>query len=271
VSAPELSVVCKSCGSEVSPYVTECPYCGTRLRKRAPKLERDDDGLHLKEPRRAKARRARRKIPRPGMPGVPRVDLSVSRAYATWLLVLGPAVLLLVTRLLGDPLTDFGAIVQLADAGPLGQPWWHYLASSFVYDDVGYLFVICVAVVLFGSELEQRLGTIATLVLALGCGALGMLGAEGVASVIMSGDDLLIAAGGNGLALGLIAAYAVIRTREGRANGDDMDPIPIAIAATVIFALPLVEDSADVFAAITGALVGGAAGFFAGLGADRRA
>ena len=29
VPGPELSVVCKSCGSEVSPYVTECPYCGT--------------------------------------------------------------------------------------------------------------------------------------------------------------------------------------------------------------------------------------------------
>ena len=26
--------------ARVSPYVTECPYCGTRLRKRAPKLER---------------------------------------------------------------------------------------------------------------------------------------------------------------------------------------------------------------------------------------
>jgi len=37
----DLFVVCKSCGSEVSPYITECPYCGNRLRKRAPKLDRD--------------------------------------------------------------------------------------------------------------------------------------------------------------------------------------------------------------------------------------
>src|SRR3989442_12802955 len=43
MAAPELSVVCKNCGAEVSPYVTECPYCGTRLRKRAPKLEREGD------------------------------------------------------------------------------------------------------------------------------------------------------------------------------------------------------------------------------------
>ena len=40
-SGPDLFVVCKKCGSEVSPYITECPYCGTRLRKRAPKIERD--------------------------------------------------------------------------------------------------------------------------------------------------------------------------------------------------------------------------------------
>ena len=56
----ELSVVCKSCGSEVSPYVTECPYCGTRLRKRAPKLERRGDGLEAQESRRDRRRRERR-------------------------------------------------------------------------------------------------------------------------------------------------------------------------------------------------------------------
>src|ERR1039458_3872073 len=38
---PDLFVICKSCGSEVSSYITECPYCGNRLRKRAPKLDRE--------------------------------------------------------------------------------------------------------------------------------------------------------------------------------------------------------------------------------------
>ncbi len=37
----DLFVVCKHCGSEVSPYITECPYCGHRLRRRAPKLPRE--------------------------------------------------------------------------------------------------------------------------------------------------------------------------------------------------------------------------------------
>ena len=54
MSETELSVICKNCGSEVSPYVTECPYCGARLRKRAPKLERRGDGLEPK-PRAAPA------------------------------------------------------------------------------------------------------------------------------------------------------------------------------------------------------------------------
>ena len=53
--APDLFVVCKNCGSEVSPYITECPYCGTRLRKRAPKIERDAGDA---APRQAAARGA---------------------------------------------------------------------------------------------------------------------------------------------------------------------------------------------------------------------
>src|SRR5580658_10366514 len=40
-SSADLFVVCKHCGSEVSPYITECPYCGHRLRRRAPKLPRE--------------------------------------------------------------------------------------------------------------------------------------------------------------------------------------------------------------------------------------
>src|SRR3954449_5725889 len=54
MSETELSVICKNCGSEVSPYVTECPYCGARLRKRAPKLERRGDGLEPKPSRRSR-------------------------------------------------------------------------------------------------------------------------------------------------------------------------------------------------------------------------
>src|SRR6478672_4735186 len=68
-SGPDLFVVCKNCGAEVSPYITECPYCGTRLRKRAPKIERDGT---ISEPKPKRSRRTRRpKVARSGrVPGV---------------------------------------------------------------------------------------------------------------------------------------------------------------------------------------------------------
>src|SRR3954451_25337234 len=62
----DLFVVCKNCGSEVSPYVTECPYCGQRVRKRAPKIERGGPKPEPepKRPRRARKPRARFERPR---------------------------------------------------------------------------------------------------------------------------------------------------------------------------------------------------------------
>jgi len=77
VSSPELSVVCRSCGEEVSPYVTECPYCGTRLRKRAPDLGPGKDAMRSERSRRG----GRRKLnpvgeakPRRTRPPAPQID-----------------------------------------------------------------------------------------------------------------------------------------------------------------------------------------------------
>src|SRR3954447_13960475 len=84
-SGPDLFVVCKSCGSEVSPYVTECPYCGTRLRKRAPKIDR---GKPPKPPRAARSRPRLAPLRRGEIPGI-RPD---RRPYATIALVLVPIV-----------------------------------------------------------------------------------------------------------------------------------------------------------------------------------
>ena len=83
VSEPDLFVVCKNCSSEVSPYVTECPYCGQRVRKRAPKIERG-------APRRSHATRRRR--PRPPTLGRLRRDeipgiAPETRPYATGALI----------------------------------------------------------------------------------------------------------------------------------------------------------------------------------------
>ena len=82
VAEVDLNVVCKNCGSEVSPYITECPYCGERLRKRAPKLRQEGEGVELApEPqRRRRLRRARK--PRASRDR-PLSWLSAERPYAT--------------------------------------------------------------------------------------------------------------------------------------------------------------------------------------------
>jgi membrane associated rhomboid family serine protease/DNA-directed RNA polymerase subunit RPC12/RpoP len=249
MSETELSVICKNCGSEVSPYVTECPYCGHRLRKRAPKLERRGDGLEAK-PRRGPRPSLRRRRKRSADAG------SAFRPYATMAAILGPAVLLLVQKATGDSLSTFGGLII-----PFEDQWWRLLTAPFAYVDVGYLFVVAIALAIFSTGLERRLGTAPTAVLLIACGALGMLAASGIAN---GQGDIEVIAGGNGIALGALAAWFAIRRAE--ANGaidDDYDVIGVVVAAAVLLALPIFESSADVFAGLVGGVVGALAGLAA--------
>jgi membrane associated rhomboid family serine protease len=247
MSETELSVICKNCGSEVSPYVTECPYCGTRLRKRAPKLERRGDGLEAQQPR-----KRRRRTRRPGRPGF---AVSAERPYATIAVILGSAVLLLLQKATGDGLGSFGGLVI-----PFEEDWWRYLTAPFAYVDVGFLFVVAVALAIFGTGFERRLGMLPTAVLFVACGALGMIAAEAAASA----DSFAVIAGGNGIALGAVAAWFVIRRAEVRGEvGEDFDVIGVAVVAVVLIVLPLFAPTADYLAG----LVGGAVGALAGLAA----
>lgn len=243
MSAPELSVVCKSCGSEVSPYVTECPYCGARLRKRAPKLELRGDGLEAKRPRRRR--------PRFGRSSVDALD--ERRPSTTIAIILASAIILLVHRGADTPLVDFGAI-----ASPVGGEWWRYIAAPFAYLDIGYLFIVCVTLLIFGPGLERRLGSFQTLVLMVACGALGMLAADGIETGL---GQLFVAAGGNGIALGTLAAWLAIRYSETRGSIDeDFDWIGVAVAAVVLLLLPVFEDAANVWAGLAGGLIGALCG-----------
>jgi membrane associated rhomboid family serine protease len=257
VSSPELSVVCRSCGEEVSPYVTECPYCGTRLRKRAPKLEFRGDEITPRQ-----SRRARRRIAR-----AERLERLGERPYATLAAILIPALLVLVrTASAHFTIYNLGAIV-----GPVHGDWWRYLAAPFIYPDVPYLFVASVGIAIFGYAVEQRLGLIPTAILIVACGSLGMLAASGIESAFASHHDVLLAAGGNGVALGLLAAWAVLRGAEVRGRPDeDVEVIGAAVAAAVLIMLPLVEDYASVFAGLAGALVGAACGLVAALARRER-
>src|SRR5919198_1444962 len=102
MSGPDLFVVCKNCRAEVSPYITECPYCGTRLRKRAPKLEK---GGLPKAPRSARRKRPRPRLAplRPGeMPGI----RGEARPWTAILLVLVAVIVSAVVRARPQDLTD---------------------------------------------------------------------------------------------------------------------------------------------------------------------
>src|SRR5262249_56336380 len=114
--------------------------------------------------------------------------------------------------------------------GPVGGDWWRYLAAPFIYPDLGYLFIASIGIAIFGVSVEQRLGTIATVILIVACGALGMLAADGVQSAFAPHHDILLAAGGNGIALGLLAAWAVIRAAEVRSHPEHhVEVIPPAL------------------------------------------
>jgi membrane associated rhomboid family serine protease len=164
--------------------------------------------------------------------------------------------MLLAQKASGESLVGVGGL-----AVPLGGDWWRLLSAPFAYVDVGYLFVVGIALAIFSVGVERRLGSVATAVLLLACGALGMLAAAGVAE---ARGDVVVVAGGNGMALGALAAWAVIRRAEARRSIDrDYDVIGVAVAAVALLLLPVFESSADVIAGIAGGAVGGLAGFAA--------
>jgi len=245
MSETELSVICKNCGSEVSPYVTECPYCGARLRKRAPKLERRGDGLEAQEPR-----RRRRRMPRPGRVSFP---VSTERPYATISVVLASAILLLIQKATGYGLVSFGGVIV-----PLEDDWWRYLSAPFAYLDVGYLFVVAIALAIFGTGIERRLGTAPTLLLLIACGSLGVVAAGAVAD---AQNDIEVIAGGNGMALGAVAAWFVIRRSEASGSiGEDYDRIGVAVSAVALLLLPFFVSTANWWAGLAGGAVGALCG-----------
>jgi membrane associated rhomboid family serine protease len=246
MSETELSVICKNCGSEVSPYVTECPYCGARLRKRAPKLERRGDALEAQEPRKRRRRR-----PRLGGASFE----AGQRPYATIAAILVSAVLLVLQKATGDPIGNFGGLVL-----PFQEDWWRYFTGPFAYVDAGFLFVVGLALAIFGTGVERRLGTVRMAILLVACGTLGMIAADAAASP----DPITFISGGNGMALGALAAWFVIRRAEVRGEiGEDFDLVGVAVCAVVIILLPLFAPTAAWVAGLAGGVIGALAGFAA--------
>lgn len=257
MSETELNVVCKSCGAEVSPYVTECPYCGARLRKRAPDLELGGDGgLEPKQTRREKRReqKARQRATRQARSSTHAAS-SGGRPWASITLILIPAVAMIVRIALGNLLEDFGGVLV-----PIEGDWWRVITAPFAYLSVGYLFAVGLAIALFGPGLERRLGTIPAFLLLVACGALGVLAASAVAG---QRDLITVIAGGNGIALGAIGAWFALNRATMKADGEWVDLGGVMIAALVILLLSVVVPTADIWSALAGGLVGLLAGFIA--------
>jgi drug/metabolite transporter (DMT)-like permease len=257
-SGADLFVVCKQCGSEVSPYITECPYCGSRLRRRAPKLPRAN------APTRSVRGWARlssllgsskpapvRDLPRagPARPG----RWAAERPYATIAVVAVSCAAWVVVH--AEPELYFRTTI----IGPLHGDWWKLFTNELAYIDGVYAFVAIVAVAIFGWLFERRHGPAAVLALFLGAGATGAL----VASAVYPQP---IVSGGNGVALALLAAWAAPDLERRRAGADyDGDLLGAAAMAALLLAIPFARPEASWLAGVTG----GALGLVVGLGMQR--
>ncbi len=219
-------MICKSCGSEVSPYITECPYCGNRLRKRAPKLDRN-------------GRVAERLSRRPSAPALPRLRRGEipgiradNRPLAALLLVALGIAGCLVWR------TDAVSLPQLAAYAPVRVHWWRMLTAPFIYDNTGYAIVALFVVALYGTLLERRHGPLAVLVLFL------VGGAGGAALSSQLTNQLVV--GGNGAALALLVAWAIPDLLALRARREiDGDLLGTAVLGGVVALMPFVVTDAS--------------------------
>lgn len=244
-------MVCKKCGSEVSPYITECPYCGHRLRRRAPKLprERRSSSFGGKLLRRASLGRLRTGE----MEGV-RVD---TPPYATAALVAGACGLWIAGQ------GGYVSLAKLMVIGPLNGQWWRLLTHQFVY--LGgfasglFMFATLFSVALFGWLIERRHGPLLVVALFFAAGAAGALAAEAAYPVA-------IVSGANAGALALLGAWVGPDLRAARLGEYyEGDLLGAAAIAAVLIALPFVRPEASWLAGVTG----GALGLTLGLGLGR--
>ncbi len=257
-SGADLFVVCKNCGSEVSPYITECPYCGHRLRRRAPELPRENApastrrGLFRRRSSRSlgagpSPARPRRAVRRPSAGAI------ADRPYATLALLTAGCVVWVLLR------GGFVRADELVIVGPLRGDWWKLFSSQFAYLNGLYAFFTLLVVAIFGWLLERRLGAPIVVALFLGAGVAGALAAVAVYPVA-------VVVGGNAGALALLAAWVAPDLRAARA-GDcyEGDLLGAGALGALLLAVPFVRPEASWLAGV----VGVALGLLVGLGLQR--
>jgi membrane associated rhomboid family serine protease len=269
-TGPDLFVVCTQCGSEVSPYITECPYCGHRLRRRAPKLPRVNSRsrtLRRLVPRRPARPRARSSFTpeRRAGPRVlshPRIDsppyatiVLVALGCAGWVLIRGGYLGSIHIAGLGSVSGQYVSFFRLAIGGPLHGDWWKLLSSQFAYLNGLYAFIALLATAIFGWLLERRRGSAIVLAVFFGGGLTGAL----VASAVYAEP---IVSGANGAALALLAAWAVpdLEAVRGRYYYDG-DLLAAGALAATLLVIPYARPEASWLAGVVGGVFGLIVGF----------
>jgi membrane associated rhomboid family serine protease len=253
VSQPDLFVVCKNCGSEVSPYVTECPYCGQRVRKRAPKIDRATGEATQKRRRRA------RKLPRLRAEEIAGIAPE-TRPYATGVLILACVIGMLLYA--AKPTLDIGTLWVKAPFGD-DEPWRWFVTPFLHADQLGYAFVALVPVGLFGTLLERRFGSVPVVLTFILSGAAGSaLAAVLETPPLLSDVPSWPVMGANGAALGLLCAWLVDDRLAARGGEDrENDLLGVYVIAAVLVLLSLTTEEANIASAVGGALAGSAIGF----------
>jgi hypothetical protein len=260
----DLFIVCKHCGSEVSPYITECPYCGHRLRRRAPKLPREGASASARrgvlgrlgsrpgadgesdDATPERTRRRRRTSP-------PLASAITARPYATIALVAASCVAWVLLR------AGYVVAGKLVIVGPLHGDWWKLLSTQLSYLNGWYAFFTLLVIAIFGWLLEARYGPAVVLALFLGAGAAGAL-------VALAAYPVAVAVGGNAGALALLAAWAAPDLRDARSGHYyEGDLLGAGALAALLLAIPFARFEASWLAGV----VGGAIGLLVGLGLPR--
>jgi membrane associated rhomboid family serine protease len=257
MSAPDLFVVCKNCQAEVSPYITECPYCGQRLRKRAPKIERPDAPVKPPKrgprmPRRGRVKETKAQAsaaPRLGrlrtgeIPGI-RAD-EHGRPWAT-------IVLLVLSFGLWLSL-GFYVKADFALTALSGDPW-RFFTAAFLNDGTAAQFAAVIGLGLFGWMIERRHGPFAVVALFLLCGPAALAAATAI-------DPGSLVFGTHGAALGMLCAWLVptLLARH-RGGAEDADLLGALVIAAVLLLVPFLSQGSALAGAI-GAGAGALAGF----------
>jgi membrane associated rhomboid family serine protease len=256
---PELFVVCRSCGKEVSPYITECPYCGNRLRKRATLGGGGAEGAGSLKP--GKGARAK-KTPKP--PKAPRRETGrfdrervsrrdPDRRWRPW------GTILLVLASIATTVTLRGAVFSINELAIL-EPFtpdafdepWRLATTLFVYVRDAFEAIVLGLVFLFGWLLERRHGAWAPVLVFLLAGAAG----SAAATLATEQTQLL---GAQAAALGLVGAWSA-RALLDRRDAEDRDMLGVLVAALLLLAMPIGVEEADPLAGVAGGLVGLALG-----------